>query len=303
MSFKAFIEKRYPDFVLNQHQIEQAQAIKVLGILNLTPDSFSDADISLLDPQKALAKAQSLINSGVDIIDVGAESTRPGASTVSSEAEWQRLQGFLELYDLAVPLSLDSRNSQVISRALRTPCKIGLNANFEEKADLQKINPKLTYINDVSGLQSPEILKSLADFCGNASLKYIAMHSCGGVPPPKSSEIPDDYYKEQGGLEEHMKRFFAKTLSLMESYGLNTSNIILDPGLGFGKNLKHSLEIIEIMPRLKQEFGLEILLGPSRKSFLKLWKSNPQVSLKELDLYSLEYCLEVIEQVNYLRLH
>ena len=284
MSFKTFIEKRYPDFVLNQRQIEQAQAVKVLGILNLTPDSFSDADISLLGPQKALAKAQSLINSAVDIIDVGAESTRPGASSVSSDAEWQRLQGFLELYDLALPLSLDSRNPQVIAQAL-------------------ELNPKLTYINDVSGLQNPEVLRSLTDFCGNAGLKYIAMHSCGGVPPPKSSEIPDDFYKEHGGLEEHMKRFFAKTISSMESYGLNISNLILDPGLGFGKNLKQSLEIIEIIPRLKQEFGLEILLGPSRKSFLKLWKNNHQASLQDLDLYSLRYCLEVVDQVNYFRLH
>ncbi len=284
MSFKAFIEKRFPSFVLNQRQIEQAQAIKVLGILNLTPDSFSDADISLIDPQKALAKVQSLIDLGVDIIDVGAESTRPGASSVSLEAEWQRLRGFLEVYDLTLSLSLDSRQASVIAKAL-------------------ELNRKLLYINDVSGLQNPEVLRSLADFCGNANLKYIAMHSHGGVPPLKSSEIPDDFYKEHGGLEEHMKRFFAKTISSMKSYGLNSSNLILDPGLGFGKNLKHSLEIVEIIPRLKQEFGLEILLGPSRKSFLKLWKNNPQANLQELDLYSLEYCLEVIEQVNYLRLH
>lgn len=283
MSFKAFIEKRYPDFVLNQRQIEQAQRVKVLGILNLTPDSFSNADISLLDPQKAIAKAKFLIDSAVDIIDVGAESTRPGATSVSSEAEWQRLQGFLELYGLTVPLSLDSRNPQVIARALQ-------------------LNPRLIYINDVSGLQNPEILRSLVDFCGG-ELKYIAMHSFGGVPPPKSSEIPDDFYKEDGGLKEHMKRFFAKTISMLESYGLDVSNLILDPGLGFGKNLKHSLEIIEIIPRLKEEFGLEILLGPSRKSFLKLWKNNPQASLQELDLYSLEYCSEVIDQVSYLRLH
>lgn len=283
MSFKAFIEKRYPDFVLNQQQIEQAQRVKVLGILNLTPDSFSDADISLMDPQKALIKAKSLIDSAVDIIDVGAESTRPGASSVSSEAEWQRLQGFLELYDLAVPLSLDSRNPQVIAKAL-------------------ELNPRLTYINDVTGLQNLEVLRSLADFCG-WELKYIAMHSFGGVPPPKSSEIPDDFYKEHGGLEEHMKRFFAKTISMLESYGLNVSNLIFDPGLGFGKNLNHSLEIIEILPQLKQEFGLEILLGPSRKSFLEFWKSNPGASLQELNLYTLEYCLEVIDQVNYLRLH
>lgn len=257
--------------------------MEVFHILNLSPDSFSDGDQALLDPKNSLDKAKVLIAKGTDYIDLGAESTRPGAVVLDPELEWQRLKSFLEVYDLSTPLSLDSRNASVIARAL-------------------ELNPKIACINDVSGLQNLEVLKVVSNFCVN-DLKYIAMHSFGGVPPRlNSAEIPDDFYKEHGGLEDHMKRFFSKTISCFQDYALNLDNLILDPGLGFGKNLRHSFEILEIIPKLKKEFGLKVLLGPSRKGFLKLWKNNPQASLEELDQYTVEF-VKLAKDINFIRIH
>jgi dihydropteroate synthase len=272
-----------PSTILDLQELNLFLMPKIFRILNLTPDSFSDGDVDSYDTKYVINKAQALIDKGADVIDIGAESTRPGANLISEEEEWLRLKNFLERYDLDIPLSLDSRNASTIAKAL-------------------ELNPRLMFINDVSGMQNPKILQVLANFCGDA-LKYVAMHS-KGIPPLRSSEVPDDYYKDTGGLEEHMLKFFDQTITMMHNYGLDTRRLILDPGLGFGKNLKQSFQILEILPKLKSEFRLEILLGPSRKSFLKLWKNNPEAGNAELDEYTREFCgLLDAHNVDYLRVH
>lgn len=254
----------------------------IFGILNLTPDSFSDGDKAVLDPIVAMKKAEALIKAGADVIDIGAESTRPGASPIETSEEWARLKPFLELYNLSTPLSLDSRNPDIVKRAL-----------YHTDA--------IRYINDVSGMTNPEMLMVLEQHA-DPGLKFITMHSKGEIPPSiPADEIPDDYYAESGGLLEHMKAFWHEVFDLSQKYNLKKENFILDPGLGFGKNLKHSLEIPDLIPELKKEFGLPVMIGSSRKRFLKQWKSKPEASNTELDLWTQEY--NALCACDYLRLH
>lgn len=237
--------------------------VRKFGILNLTPDSFSDGSEEIMDPQNALKKAQSLIESGADIIDVGAESTRPDASELEDAEELGRLTPFLDLLvknDWQYPLSIDSRKPEVIRKVLES---YGSSCNIQ-------------YINDVEGLQNPEMAKVIGDYITKhgslnntaCNLKIIIMHSKGGIPPPKSKNIRDDFYGEQG-LWNHMQEFFENSIAIAELHGIKKSSLVLDPGLGFGKNPKQSLELLELIPKLKSHFNLPVFIGASRKSFLR----------------------------------
>ncbi|MBT6843527.1 MAG: dihydropteroate synthase [Candidatus Melainabacteria bacterium] len=254
------------------------------AILNITPDSFSDGNESNLDASWSVAKAKELLQLGADFVDIGAESTRPGASFVSTEQEWSRLRSFLEVFDSELQgadtvLSLDSRNPQVIKQVF------------------QEYGKKFAFLNDVTGLQNRELLKVLADHI-DPSVKLITMHSKGGVPPSiKAAEIRDDFYEM--GLLEDLKRFWDQTITACQEFGIDSGRLVLDPGLGFGKNLNHSLEILELIPKLKQEFALPILIGASRKSFLALWQ--PGKDLDELTLEYNELCKQ--QGVDYSRNH
>jgi len=286
-----YLQNKFPNYKPSKEILALAEKIKVLGILNLSPDSFSDGNSQYLDPEYGLVRTKQLQRLGVDIIDLGGQSTRPGAGSISDEEEWLRLESFFKNYDIDLPLSLDSYKPNIIEQAL-------------------KASSQLAYINDVTGLQNPELLKVLANH-GYDSLHYIAMHSKGGIPPSlKSSEITDDFYKEDGGLLEHMKRFFDQSLKLCQSFALDTKKIILDPGFGFGKNFQQSMFMLSLIPQLKREFALPILLGASRKSFLKLWpekitelKLNPELKNPELDILSREFNNIALEHVDLLRLH
>lgn len=255
------------------------------SILNLTPDSFSDGDEAVVNVSVCLKKVQDLINSGFDVIDVGAESTRPGAELISVDEEWARLKPFVSEYHWNTPLSLDTHKPEIVKRAL-----------YHTDA--------FAYINDVTGLQNPDLLYQIAEHA-ETSVKLIAMHSKGGVPPTlTSAEIPENFYQDYGGLLEHLLRFFEQSIKNCADYGIDHGRIILDPGLGFGKNLTHSMELLDIIPKLKQEFGLPILIGASRKGFLRLWKSSPNASNNELDRWTSEYNRLCLEQgADYLRVH
>lgn len=257
---------------------------KVFGILNLTPDSFSDGSVDILDPKIAVKKAKALIQAGAEVLDIGAESTRPGASPVDTKEEWARLKPFLDSYNLDTPLSLDSRNPDIVKRAL-----------YQTDA--------IRYINDVSGMTNPELLAILEQHA-DETIKFISMHSKGGVPGLASSLVGDDFYQEDGGLLEHMKQFWRGVFDLSQKFGLEKDRFILDPGLGFGKNLKQSLEIPSLVSELKKEFGLPVMIGASRKRFLKEWKSKPEASLEELDTWTSEYnSLCDLNERDSLRLH
>lgn len=208
----------------------------VMGILNVTPDSFSDGGI-YINTQKAAEHGIYMIDKGVDIVDIGGESTRPGSESISAEEEEARVLPVIQRIIFERPsaiISIDTTKNIIASKALQLGAAI---------------------VNDISGLQKDiKIAETVKKF--NASL--IIMHMKG---TPKSMQNNPEY---DDVIEEVYDFLFEKT-ALAESFGI--SNILIDPGIGFGKKLEHNLEIIRRLSDFKS-LGYPILIGLSRKSFL-----------------------------------
>jgi dihydropteroate synthase len=203
----------------------------VMGILNLTPDSFSDGG-KFQTLAAALDHAQKLAREGADIIDVGAESTRPGHTPVSEEEELARLDPLLGELTSAIeaPFSIDTSKARVARRAI----ELGVSV-----------------VNDVWGLQrDPAMAGTVAD----TGAAVVVMHNRDGVDP--GLDIVAD-----------MRRFFEASLALAEKAGVPRARIILDPGIGFGKTKAQNIEALVKLPALA-DFDLPILVGVSRKSVL-----------------------------------
>ena len=215
----------------------------VMGILNLTPDSFSDGGRFNV-PERALAHARAMIAAGADIIDVGAESTRPyGSQPVSADDEWQRLAPILpDIVALGVPLSVDSMKASVTARALEAGVAIA---------------------NDVWGLQrDPDMARVVAEH----GVPVVVMHNRDDVDP--SLDIMAD-----------IAAFFARTLDIAAKAGIAERHIILDPGIGFGKTPEQSMTALARGDELAR-FGLPVLVGASRKKFIStIMPSEPQQRL------------------------
>jgi dihydropteroate synthase len=204
----------------------------VMGILNLTPDSFADGG-RFLDPAKALAHAERMIAEGADIIDVGAESTRPypGMRPVSADEELARLMPVLpQVIALGVPVSIDTIKAQVAARALAAGAAI---------------------VNDVWGLQRD------ADMAG-----VVAAHNVP-VVVTHNREAVDPGINILADIED----FFSRSLEIAWRVGIARDRIVLDPGIGFGKTPEQSLTAIARLGRLRA-FGLPLLIGLSRKRFI-----------------------------------
>jgi dihydropteroate synthase len=203
----------------------------VMGILNLTPDSFSDGG-RFVTLEAALAHAMRLEAQGADIIDVGGESTRPGAVPVAEAEELARIEAVLPELSrvLAGPLSIDTYKSNVAARAVELGAVL---------------------INDIWGLQKDP---DMADAVAAAGAAIVLMHN--RIDKDPAVDIIAD-----------IRRFFAHSLSLAEKAGIPRSRIILDPGIAFGKTSRQNIEVIARIGELK-EFGCPILIGVSRKKFL-----------------------------------
>jgi dihydropteroate synthase len=202
-----------------------------MGVLNVTPDSFSDGG-QFVAREHALAQARRMIAEGADIIDVGAESTRPyGAEPVSAEEEMSRLQPILaEVVSLGVPVSIDSMKPAVVAWALEAGATIA---------------------NDVWGLQrDPDMAKLLAA----RQSPVIVMHNRDRV----DAEI--DIMKD-------IAAFFARSLEIARKAGIAPNSIVLDPGIGFGKTPEQSMTAIARLNELSL-FGLPLMVGASRKRFI-----------------------------------
>lgn len=208
----------------------------IMGILNITPDSFSDGG-RYFNIDEAVKHAAELIDAGADIIDIGGESTRPGSEAISEEEELKRVIPVIEIIREKYPdviLSIDSTKSKVIHQSLSLGVKI---------------------VNDISGLTfDPEIAGIAAEY--DASL--VLMHIKGTPKIMQKDPFYDDVVCE-------IFDFFTKQISLAEKYGVK--NIILDPGFGFGKRLNDNYEILQRLNEIKA-FGKPVLIGVSRKSFL-----------------------------------
>lgn len=210
---------------------------QIMGILNITPNSFSDGGI-FFDAEEALLRAQKMIEEGASIIDVGAESTAPGNTPISADTEWDRLSSlFPNLVELPVLLSLDSYKSAVWERAVQ-------------------YKPNLIF-NDVSGLQKDqqEKLRLLKTY---TKTKVIVMYS-------RNPSLPDSV-----DIMKEISFFFEEVLQVLLDHGIEKERIILDPGMGgfLSKTPEVSFQVLGKLGQL-QKFGCKILVGTSRKSFLK----------------------------------
>jgi dihydropteroate synthase len=207
-----------------------------VGILNVTPDSFHDGGATLA-PDAALARARAMVDEGADALDVGAESTRPGAAPVSAAEEIARLLPVLEgVAHLGVPISVDTTKAEVAARALDAGAAI---------------------VNDVSGLtRDPE----LAAVCAERRAGIILMHMRGD---PRTMRSLARY----GDVVAETRRFLAEALERAVRAGIEESRTVVDPGLGFAKTAEHNLEILRRLPEYL-DLGRPVLVGASRKSFL-----------------------------------
>lgn len=209
----------------------------IMGVLNLTPDSFYDGG-SYLTVDAAVNQARVMEAAGAGIIDIGGESSRPGSQPVSEEEELGRVIPVLERLNglLTVPISIDTWKAEVARQALEAGAWI---------------------VNDISALRlDPGMTSVIASATG----PYIMMHM-QGVPGTMQCR---PFYRN---VLEDIKDFFRERIKWAESNGIAPNRIIIDPGIGFGKTLKHNLEIISGLPSLA-ELGHPILVGPSRKAFI-----------------------------------
>ena len=236
------MQKRY-HWKLKQREIVLFERTLLMGILNVTPDSFSDGGV-YNEPEKALARALQMEEQGADIIDIGAESTKPGSARVSEAEELRRLIPVLKRLKgaLSIPISVDTYKSSVAERALEHGAEI---------------------INDPTGLLFDQQLA-----------KVVTQHDAGlvinhmrGTPETwaKLAPIKDLMRSLQGDLEASANR--------ARQSGVQKHQMVLDPGLGFGKRREQNSEIIAKLGALKK-LDMPLLLGPSRKAFLK--KEQPQ---------------------------
>jgi dihydropteroate synthase len=203
-----------------------------MGVVNVTPDSFSDGGVHF-DPKDAVAGTLRLAAEGADILDIGAESTRPDHAPISVEEEWARLRPVLEALARAEalpPISIDTTKAEVARRALAAGAAI---------------------VNDVWGFQRDPELAQVAAESGAAA---VLMHNRERIDG--SLDIVAD-----------MLRFFERSLAIARAAGVQEDRIVLDPGIGFGKTLSQQLQAIAGVPRLKA-LGFPVLLGVSRKSFI-----------------------------------
>ncbi len=222
-------------------------APNLLGILNLTPDSFSDGG-KFNKKVKAIKQAINLFNSGANLIDIGGESTRPGSKPINEKIEWSRINKILKLLSKKIPISLDTRKSNIMKKGIQLGVKL---------------------INDVSGLEydleTPNLLKL-------NNTPFVLQHSQGS---PEDMQNNPSYKNELLDIYD----FFEKKLKFLRSIGINHNKIIIDPGIGFGKNLKHNMNLIKNIS-IFHSLGFPILVGNSRKRFIKDISKNNDSKLR-----------------------
>ncbi|WP_304671220.1 dihydropteroate synthase [Neisseria bergeri] len=212
---------------------------KIMGVVNLTPDSLPDGGAYSQNAQTALAHAERLLKEGADILDIGGESTRPGAGYVSPEEEWARVESVLaEVAGWGVPVSLDTRRTVIMEKALA----LG----------------GIDIINDVAALTDEGAVELLA--C-QADTGICLMHMQG---VPENMQINPKYQDVVGEVARYLKARSAECIAA----GIAPQRIILDPGFGFGKTLQHNIALMRHLPELMAETGLPLLIGVSRKTMI-----------------------------------
>jgi len=244
--------------------------IYIMGILNVTPDSFSDGGM-YFSPSKAIEKGIELEQEGADIIDVGGESTRPGATPVPVDEELRRVIPVIKELSRSVkiPISIDTYKSRVAKEAIEAGASI---------------------INDVSALRfDPDMIHVLQKY----DVKVVLMHMLG--TPATMQKNPE--YKD---VVAEVFEFLKERIQFAENMGIKKDRIIIDPGIGFGKKLIHNLLLIKHIDRFKT-LGCPVLIGPSRKSFIGEILNLPVQERMEGTAGAVAYA--IMKGVNIVRVH
>ncbi len=244
---------------------------KLVGILNLTQDSFSDGG-KYYNFDDSIKHLHELINDGADIIDIGAESTKPFSQGVTPQEQLNKLipvLDYIKTNNINIPISIDTRSSQVIKECIQYGISI---------------------VNDVSGLDYD---KNMADVLSqNADLKVVIQHSKGTPDNMQSNPTYNNL------MDEIVLDLFKKTEYAL-SKGIKSDNIIVDPGIGFGKTMAHNFEILKRHKELNT-LGFPVMIGLSRKSLLNM----PQALNEEKDIYTLALnSILINDGVDYIRVH
>jgi dihydropteroate synthase len=209
---------------------------KLMGVVNVTPDSFSDGGL-FLDPAAAVAHGRELAAAGAEILDVGGESTRPGAEPVSAEEELRRVVPVIGgLHDLDCEVSVDTSKATVAEAAL---------------------DAGATIVNDVTALRGDS---GMAALCAERGATVILMHMLG---EPRTMQEDPRY----GDVVAEVKSFLAERLEAATAAGVVEEQVWLDPGIGFGKTAAHNMELLRRLGELR-ELGRPLVIGTSRKSFI-----------------------------------
>lgn len=208
---------------------------KIMGIVNVTPDSFSDGG-PYLDPDAAIAHGLDLLARGADILDIGGESTRPGSDPVAEEEEMARVLPVIEALSGKAPVSVDTSKAAVAEAA---------------------ITAGATIVNDVTAFRGdPEMVA----VCAGAGVEVVLMHMLG---TPKTMQADPVY----GDVVAEVSDFLLERAGIAEQAGIEKAKIWIDPGIGFGKTPKHNFALLAATDRLV-ETGYRVLVGPSRKRFI-----------------------------------
>jgi dihydropteroate synthase len=209
---------------------------KLMGIVNVTPDSFSDGGL-FLEPEAAIAHGEQLVRDGAEILDVGGESTRPGAEPVDVEVELARTQPVVaDLEGLGYTVSIDTSKAAVAEAALAAGAEI---------------------VNDVTALRGDP---DMAALCAERGATVVLMHMAG---EPRTMQ-EDPRYED---VVDEVKAFLAERVEMAVAAGMDEEKVWVDPGIGFGKTLEHNLELLRRLGELR-ELGRPLVVGTSRKSFI-----------------------------------
>lgn len=252
------------------HEFRFPRPTLVMGVVNVTPDSFSDGGL-YLDPEAAVVHACELVARGADLLDIGGESTRPGAAPVSEAEELRRVIPVIERLRarVSVPLSVDTCKASVAAAAVAAGAGI--------------VNDVGTHGGD------PEMAAVVA----RSGAGYIAMHMQGTPATMQVAPHYDDVVGEVGG-------FLATALRALERAGVGRDQVVLDPGIGFGKALEHNLELLARLGAFR-ELGRPLVLGVSRKSFIGRLLGTPVADRLPGSLAAT--CLAVTAGVAVIRTH
>lgn len=245
--------------------------MRVLGILNVTEDSFSDGG-QFLETDRAIAHAHSLLEQGADVVDIGLASSHPDSKPVSARAQIDRLRPLLNTSIDSAQISIDSPSSEVQRFAL---------------------DHGVGYLNDIRGFSDPLMYPHLAD----SSAKLIVMHSVSDAELAKRVHVPAN------DILGRVVEFFDDRVEQLTSAGISRNRIIIDPGMGFflGVDPEASLEILRNFHLLQERWELPILISVSRKSFLQKITGQPVNSIKAATLAAELYCVNA--DVDYIRSH